>query len=110
MPENQTTDAETEAEERNTEYVAQSRKRTAVLGRLVEGPAEPAEIATGRSMGVTSAQSVTGSLSVSNAQNTAEELRERGFVELLVTEDKRVYTLTAKGEETLFLLERSNEI
>jgi predicted transcriptional regulator len=110
MPENPTADAAVESDEQDKQFVTSSSKRTAVLGRLVDGPAEPSEVATKQSVSVASVESTTNSLSVANAKTATEELRDRGLVELLVTDETRAYGLTAKGERVLFALERSGDI
>jgi len=69
-----------------------------VLERLVEGPAAPEEIAAERSV------------SAAGARDAAAQLRDRGLAELLVTDDERVYGLTAKGERTLFFLETEGTV
>lgn len=98
MPEDPTVTIETEAEEENEEFVTQSSRRVAVLERLVEGPADAATIASAQPVGVASAQSAT------------EELRQKGLVELLATEDERAYGLTIEGEKALFSLEQEGKI
>ncbi len=98
MPEDPTVTIETEAETENEEFVTQSSKRVAVLERLVEGPADASTIAGDQPVGVASAQSAT------------EELREKGLVELLVTEDERAYGLTVEGELTVFSLKQEGKI
>ncbi|EMA50741.1 MULTISPECIES: hypothetical protein [Halococcus] len=98
MPETPTIEAEATTEENASEFVTGSAARVAVLERLVEGPAAPDEIAAERSV------------SAASAKDAAAELRERELVELLVTDDERVYGLTAKGERTLFFLETEGKV
>lgn len=110
MSTNSPTDAEAESDTEAEAFVAGSRRRTAVLGRLVDGPAAASEVATNRSVSVAGTKTVTDSLSVANAETTTEELRDRGLVELLETDEKRAYSLTAKGERVVFSLERKGEL
>lgn len=98
MPEDPTTEAEAEEETQGGEFVTQSSNRVAVLERLVEGPADPSEVANERAVGVASAQSAT------------EDLRGQRLVEVLETDDERVYGLTAKGERVLFSLKEKGMI
>ena len=98
MPETPAIDTEDTAAENAGAFVVESAARVAVLKRLVEGPAAPSEIATGRSVGADS------------ARNAAEELRDHELAELLVADDERVYGLTAKGERTLFYLETEEKV
>jgi DNA-binding transcriptional ArsR family regulator len=105
MPATETTDGEAEADAETTAFVTESSRRTAVLERLVTGPASAADIATRDAPRVEGVRGVSGNLSVNRTESTTEELRERGLVELLVDGDTRVYSLTAKGERILFALE-----
>lgn len=98
MPDDPTIAAEAEEEAEGGEFVTQSSSRSAVLERLVEGPADASKLADEQSVGVASAESAT------------ESLRERGLVELLATDDERAYGLTAKGERVLFSLQQEGEI
>lgn len=71
-------------------FVISSQYRVAVLRRLAEGPATPSGIADDEGIGIAA---------VSHALTS---LRDRGFVELLVSEDRRkgrVYGITEEGEQ-----------
>ena len=71
-------------------FVISSQYRVAVLCRLAEGPATPSQIAEDEDIGIAA---------VSHALTS---LRDRGFVDLLVSEDRRkgrVYGITDRGEE-----------
>ena len=98
MPETPAIDAEDTAAENAGAFVTESAARVAVLKRLVERPAAPREIAAERS------------IDAASAKRASEALRDRDLTELLVTDDERVYGLTAKGERTLFFLEAEGEV
>ncbi len=100
-----TADGESDADAELTAFVTESSRRTAVLERLVTGPANPSEIAVRDAPSVEGVRGVSGNLSVSRTESTTDELREQGLVELLVDGETRVYSLTAKGERILFALE-----
>jgi DNA-binding transcriptional ArsR family regulator len=100
-----TTAGESDADAETAAFVTESSRRTAVLERLVTGPASAADIATRDAPSVEGVRGVTGTLSASKTESTTETLRDRGLVELLVDGDTRVYSLTAKGERILFTLE-----
>jgi DNA-binding PadR family transcriptional regulator len=100
-----TSDGEAAADAETTEFVAESSRRTAVLERLVTGPAAASEIATRDVSNIEGVRGVSATLSTGETESTVERLRDRGLVELLVDGDTRVYTLTAKGERILFALE-----
>lgn len=71
-------------------YVISSDHRTAVLGRLTEGPATPTQIAD------------SVDLSVSHVSRALRSLRDHGLVELLVPEERRkgrVYGVTSEGRD-----------
>ena len=71
-------------------FVISSQYRVTVLDRLSESPATPSQIASDESVGIAS---------VSHALSS---LRERGLVNLLVSEDRRkgrVYGITEDGAE-----------
>lgn len=71
-------------------FVISSQYRVAVLCRLAEGPATPSQIAEDEDIGIAA---------VSHALTS---LRDRGFVDLLVSEDRRkgrVYGITEQGED-----------
>lgn len=71
-------------------YVISSKHRTAVLGRLAEGPATPTQIAD------------DVDLSVTHVSRALRSLRDRDLVELLVPEERRkgrVYGVTTTGRE-----------
>jgi DNA-binding transcriptional ArsR family regulator len=99
------TSGESDADTELTAFVTESSRRTAVLERLVTGPASASDIATRDAPNVEGVRGVTGTLSTSETASTTEKLRDRGLVELLVDGDTRVYSLTAKGERILFALE-----
>lgn len=70
--------------------VLASTYRTAILERLVDGPATPSQLAT-----------ETGH-SISHVSRALSELREEELVELLVSDDRkkgRVYGCTEQGAE-----------
>jgi DNA-binding transcriptional ArsR family regulator len=72
-------------------YVISSTHRTAVLGRLNEGPATPTQIA----------QDVD--LPITHVSRALQSLRDNDLVELLVPEERRkgrVYAITSAGTET----------
>jgi DNA-binding transcriptional ArsR family regulator len=72
-------------------YVISSDHRTAVLGRLADGPATPTQIAD------------SVDLSVTHVSRALRSLRDHGLVELLVPEERRkgrVYGVTSTGRET----------
>lgn len=101
MPEDPTTDAEPESQEENEQFVAESSRRTDALKRLAEGPAAASTVARSQSVSIASTQS---------AKSASEQMRERGLVELLVTDEEKAYGLTAKGERVLFSLERQGKV
>jgi DNA-binding transcriptional ArsR family regulator len=71
-------------------YVISSDHRTAVLGRLADGPATPTQIAE------------NVDLSVTHVSRALRSLRDHGLVELLVPEERRkgrVYGMTEEGRE-----------
>lgn len=77
-------------------YVISSEHRTAVLGRLAEGPATPTQIAD------------SVDLSVTHVSRALRSLRERELVELLVPEERRkgrVYGVTSTGREAWSTIE-----
>ncbi|WP_049997545.1 helix-turn-helix domain-containing protein [Halococcus sediminicola] len=104
MSTSEPTDGESEADAETAAFIKDSSKRTAVLERLVAGPASAADVADRDAPSIEGVRGVSGTLGVSDTQSTAEELRDRGLVELLVDGDTRVYSLTAKGERILFTL------
>jgi hypothetical protein len=105
MSATETTDGESDADAETAAFVTESSERTAVLERLVTGPANASTIAVRDAPRVEGVRGVSGNLSVNRTESTTEELRDRGLVEVLVDGDTRVYSLTAKGERILFVLE-----
>lgn len=77
-------------------YVISSEHRTAVMGRLAEGPATPTQIAD--SVGI----------SVTHVSRALRALRKRDLVDLLVPEERRkgrIYGITSAGREVWELIE-----
>lgn len=71
-------------------YVISSSHRTAVLGRLADGPATPTQLAKDVDLPIT------------HVSRALQSLRDHGLVELLVPEERRkgrVYAITSKGFE-----------
>lgn len=71
-------------------FIISSQYRVAVLSRLAEGPTTPSQIAEEEDIDIAA---------VSHALSS---LRERGFVDLLVSEDRRkgrVYGITGTGQD-----------
>lgn len=71
-------------------YVISSRYRVTVLSHLAEGPATPSAIAS------------KSELSIAHISRALGELRERGLVDLLVSEERkkgRVYGITEEGAD-----------
>ena len=71
-------------------FVVSSQYRTTVLERLASGPATPSQIAT------------ETEIAMSHASRALGKLRDREFVELLVSEDLqkgRLYGITDHGSE-----------
>lgn len=69
-------------------FVISSRYRILALKRLAAGPATPSQIATDESVGI------------AHVSRALQDLRDRGLVNLLVSEDRkkgRVYGLTEEG-------------
>lgn len=104
----ETTDAESDADAELAAFAGQSSTRTAVLERLVTGPANASDIATRDPPNVEDMRGITGKLSVSKTRSSIETLRDRGLVELLVDGETPIYSLTAKGERILFEIERDD--
>lgn len=78
--------------EEDASFVVRSPHRTAVLRRLTEGAAIPAQI-----------REETGQ-EYSRITEAANKLRERHLIDLIVDEDTkrgRLYDLTERGEETI---------
>ena len=92
------------------EYVAQSSTRTAVLARLVDGPATTSELAKNKSVSIDGAAASTASTSATSAGAAAEQLYDRDLVEVLEMDDLTVYSLTALGESVLFSLNQQDEV
>lgn len=69
-------------------YVVSSKYRVATITHLSDGPATPSQIAT------------DSGLKITHISRALAELREKGLVDLLVSEDRkkgRVYGLTEDG-------------
>lgn len=82
-------------------FVISSRYRVAVLKRLADGPATPSQLAT------------DSGLAIAHISRALRGLRDRGLVELLVSEDRkkgRVYGVTGKGEEIWGQIQAKNLI
>jgi DNA-binding MarR family transcriptional regulator len=82
-------------------FVISSRYRTAVLKRLATGPSTPSQIATDADVGI------------SHVSRALQRLRDRGLVELLVSDDRkkgRVYGLTEDGTEVWEKIEAENMV
>jgi DNA-binding MarR family transcriptional regulator len=82
-------------------FVISSRYRVAVLKRLADGPATPSQLAT------------DSGLAIAHISRALRGLRDRGLVELLVSEDRkkgRVYGVTEKGEEIWEQIQAKNLI
>jgi DNA-binding MarR family transcriptional regulator len=82
-------------------FVISSRYRVAVLKRLADGPATPSQLAT------------DSGLAIAHISRALRGLRDRGLVELLVSEDRkkgRVYGVTEKGEEIWGQIQAKNLI
>lgn len=104
----ETTDEESDADAELTAFAGGSSTRTAVLERLVTGPANASDIATRDPPNVEDMRGITGNLSVSKTRSAIDTLRDRGLVELLVDGETPIYSLTAKGERILFEIERND--
>lgn len=82
-------------------FVISSRYRVAVLKQLADGPATPSQLAT------------DSGLAIAHISRALRGLRDRGLVELLVSEDRkkgRVYGVTEKGEEIWSQIQAKNLI
>lgn len=82
-------------------YVIRSQYRTAVLRRLVDGPATPSQIAD------------EADFAIAHVSRALGELREKELVELLVSEDQRkgrVYGITEEGERVWGRMEATDMI
>lgn len=80
-------------------YVISSTHRTAVLGRLDEGPATPAQLASDTDLAVT------------HVSRVLSDLRERSLVELLVPEERRkgrVYGITERGRDVWSTIQKKD--
>lgn len=91
-----------EDSERTTEewdkasFVLSSRYRMTAIRRLEEGPATPSVIAGDENVRIT------------HISRSLQEMRERGLVDLLVSDDRkkgRVYGLTEAGRKTAEMVE-----
>lgn len=81
-------------------FIVSSRYRLATLRRLVKGPATPTQIATDADVRIT------------HVSRALQELRERGLVDLLVSEDRkkgRVYGVNETGREVADILAENYE-
>jgi len=77
-------------------YVVSSQYRVTTLERLAQGPATPSQIASG------------GDQKMTHVSRALKELRDRGMVDLLVSEDRkkgRVYGLTDDGRAVREMVE-----
>jgi len=77
-------------------YVISSEHRTAVLGRLAEGPSTPTQIAD------------SVDISVTHVSRALRALRQRELVDLLVPEERRkgrIYGITSNGKEVWELIQ-----
>jgi DNA-binding transcriptional ArsR family regulator len=82
-------------------YVIRSQYRTAVLRRLVDGPATPSQIAE------------RADFAIAHVSRALGELRSKGLVELLVSEEQRkgrVYGITEDGEQVWDRMEATDMI
>lgn len=80
-------------------FSIRSKYRVAVLDQLEAGPRTPAQIAT------------AADLALAHISRAIGELRERGLVELLVSEGVskgRLYALTETGDDVWTLIEDGN--
>jgi DNA-binding MarR family transcriptional regulator len=80
-------------------YVIRSQYRTAVLRRLISGPATPSRIAGDTDFAIAHVSRALG------------ELRDQGLAELLVSEDQRkgrLYGVTEEGERVWDRIEESD--
>ena len=101
-------DAESDDDAELIAFVGQSSTRTAVLERLVTGPASADDVATRDPPDVEGMRGVTGDLRVGTTRSTIEALRDKELVELLIDDDPRIYSLTAKGERILFAIQQED--
>lgn len=79
--------------------VISSRYRVAVVDRLATGPATPSQIAADTGRGI------------SHVSRALRELREQGFIELLVPDERqkgRVYGITDHGTDIWETIEKHN--
>lgn len=82
-------------------FVISSRYRVATLQRLAKGPATPSQVATDADVRIT------------HVSRALQELRERGLVDLLVSDDRkkgRVYGLSETGQEVWETIETENMV
>lgn len=82
-------------------YVIRSQYRTAVLRRLVDGPATPSQIAE------------QADFAIAHVSRALGELRSKDLVELLVSEEQRkgrVYGITEEGEQVWDRMEATDMI
>ena len=105
-----TIDEESASDKEHEDFVAESSTRTAVLTRLIDGPASPVEVAENRSVSIAGTKTNTASVSATSAESGAEKLRDRGLVELLETDETSAYGLTALGERVAFSLKQENKL
>ena len=80
-------------------YVISSRYRVVAMERLNEGPATPSQIASDADVGI------------AHVSRALQELRERGLVTLLVSDERkkgRVYGLTEGGSQVWETIEAEN--
>lgn len=84
--------------EHDASFVVRSPHRTTVLQRLAEGAAIPSQIRNDTN------------LEYSRITEAANDLRDRGLIDLLVDEDTkrgRLYSVTAQGENVLKFMDEN---
>lgn len=82
-------------------YVISSQYRVAVMKRLADGPATPSRISEDADLGI------------AHISRALQGLRDRGLVELLVSEERRkgrVYGMTERGKEVWGTIRAENLI
>lgn len=80
----------------NIGFVISSRYRVISMENLASGPSTPSQIAEERSVGI------------AHISRALQDLKDKGFVDLLVSEDRkkgRVYGLTETGREMWEVIE-----
>lgn len=102
-------DVESAITRQHKEYVTNSSIRESVIRRLVDGPAPVDEIAAKQSVSYGTTRKTGPSLGVSRTESAAEQLHDKGLVELFETDEIRAYGLTVSGEQVMFAIERDSE-